>query len=293
LRIQLCSQHWPVIRKLKVHCDNRNWKLFRKEFSALGHEFTETDERLIPVHFLSLLDKFAEPFLPFSEASSRLLLQRVNLAFAISERECMKLHAYLEDIGWTSFLYDELFSIKDRWVHVYGIVQPIYLSLYWDESKNNLDRYYVSQKRFDELKPVFVDIFETLCRISVIAAAVEGIIMSNRVVVPSKPKEMEIDEFRGIENGRKFDIIKDLVPAPSFTMMRENALRNGIGHHSAHYDVRTDSIIYRRENKKGVEAFQVSYTRFCEALVKLYVQFEQASVYVECMVARSQIQPNT
>jgi hypothetical protein len=286
LRIQLCQDFWPIIQKLKVHYENRNWDLYRKEWQAIEPDFNEKREPRLIAHFLRNLHKFGEVFRPFLSSQSQLLRQRINLAESISLKACLDIVQYLRSIGWIDSLFNELYSIKDRWVHLYEIVQPVYISLYWDERENNLDAYAVSQKRFDEMKPLFVDIYETLCRISVIAATLEGIIFLKKPCVPKGTSEMLPDEYRGVENGRKYDIFQKLVPAKCFSFMADSTMRNGIGHHSAHYDVKTDAILYRKENKKGIKQFKISYTRFSEAMIKLYGQFDVASVYINWVIAR-------
>lgn len=286
VRIKLCQEIWPVIRKLQVHYSKQNWNLYRKEWQNLDAEFGEVRPTALGAHFLRQLYRFGTDFRPFTDASTSLFRQRINLAEAISAQACAELLKYLNGIGWIDYLFNELFSIKDRWINIYGIVQPIYLSLYWDPAKNNLDDYAVSQKRFDELKPLFVDCYETLCRISVIAAVVEGIIFNGQAEIPNGKKTMPPDAYRGIDNGKKFELFGNLVPAPHFNTMADGKIRNGIGHHSAHYEVGGDLIRYRKENKKGVQDFSVPYTRFCEALVMLYIQFDAASIYINWIVAR-------
>ena len=285
-RIKLCQEVWPVLRKLKIHFENRNWKLYQKEWQLIDPDFNESRELWLVAHFFRQLHRFGELFRPFSEADSQLLRQRINLAESISPKACSQLREYFDGLGWSEHLFSELYSIKDRWVNIYGIVQPIYLSLYWDERKNSLDDFAVSQKRFDELKPLFVDIYETLCRVSVIAGAFEGIIFSGNPVIPNEAREITVDEYRGTDNGKKFELFQRLVPARCFTQMSESTMRNGIGHHSAHYEVKNDVIRYRKENKKGIKSFEISYTRFCDALVRLYGQFDVASVYVNWLLAR-------
>ena len=50
----------------------------------------------------------------------------------------------------------------------------------------------MAQKRFEELKPFFVDCFESLCRVSVLAAAIEGIIWNKSLTVMTSKKQIDI-----------------------------------------------------------------------------------------------------
>jgi len=286
LRLFLCLEAWPVLRKCKVHFDNRNWRLYKKEFRALDPKFDENDENLCIAHFLRTLHRFSNAFRPFSDAKSRMLRQRINYAEALKLELCDDLRAYLRSIGWSASLFHELSSLKDRWSSIYLIVQPVYLSFYWDETTNSLDDFTLAQKRFDDLKPFFIDVYETLCRVSLIAAAIEGIIWCKDLRIQGAKHLLSLEDYRQLDNGIKATMVRNLVIGPVFSGMAENRLRNGIGHHSAHYDVKTDTIEYRNEGKGRITTDHIGYVRFCEKLAKLWYDFELVSVYIHWLVAR-------
>ena len=170
-------------------------------------------------------------------------------------------------------------SIRKQWSKHYLSLSPIYLSFYWDDKKYSLKDYTIAEKRFDELRSFYVDCFETFCHISVIAGAIEGIIHNKALGVPIPSRFVSLDEFDVTENGRKPDFLKPLKIADLFVPYIDNKLRNGIGHHSAHYDVKSDSIKYRTENKNGIQDFAISYVKFCTKLVHLFRQLHFVSQY--------------
>lgn len=139
--------------------------------------------------------------------------------------------------------------------------------------------YTLAEKRFEELRLFYVDSFETLCRISVIAGAMEGIIHNRALGVPIAKRLVSLDEFDVMKNGSKPDILKQLKIADLFVPYIDNKLRNGIGHHSAHYDVKSDSIKYRIGNDKGIQDLEISYIEFCDKVVRLYGQLHFVSQY--------------
>jgi hypothetical protein len=88
-------------------------------------------------------------------------------------------------------------------------------------------------------------------------------------------------------NGNKPDLLKDLVIADIFVPFIDSKLRNGIGHHSARYNVVKDVIEYSNQNKKAIQQMTISYVRFCEKVVRLYGQLELASIYANWIKGRS------
>ena len=181
----------------------------------------------------------------------------------------------------------ELSTIRERWSELYAAVAPIYTCLYWDDKKHTLDDFTLAQKRFEQLKPFYVDCFETFCRISVIAGGLEGIILGKGIVVPIAKRMIPIDEFDVMKNGCKPDILKQLAIGDIFVPCIDHNLRNGLGHHSAHYDVKTDCVQYSTENPKGLKRHQITYVRFCEKVVRLYSQLEVVSVYAHWLRLRA------
>jgi hypothetical protein len=181
--------------------------------------------------------------------------------------------------GKDESIYRELVAIRDRWAKHYVCLSPIYMRFYWDDSQHKLEPYSITEKRFDDLKLHYVESFETFCRISVIAAGIEGIISKGKVGVPLAKRVMDLAQFDTTPNGSKPDMLKQLRIADLFVPFIDNKLRNGIGHNSAHYDVATDSIRYRVENEKGIQDLNISYTLFCEKVVTLYRQLHVVSLY--------------
>ena len=170
---------------------------------------------------------------------------------------------------------------------MYACLAPIYTALYWNDKEHTLDSFTLAQKRFEELKPFYVDCFETFCRVSVIAAGLEGIIASTAVGVPAMRRIIPIDQFDVMKNGTKPDVLKHLAIGDIFAPYIDHNLRNGLGHHSAHYDVKTDLIQYATENPKGLKKHRVSYIRFCEKVVRLYSQLEVVSIYAHWLRQRA------
>lgn len=65
----------------------------------------------------------------------------------------------------------------------------------------------------------------------------------------------------------------------AFVGVIDTQLRNGIGHHSAHYDPDSDLVaLYDARRSKGIFR-TIPYTRFCDTLLKIFAAFELAAMY--------------
>lgn len=285
-RLTLITERWPILRNCIVHFKSGNWDLYRQEAKALGTDLGPLDKPQLIAHCLSEIHEFSEPFRPHLGHLSSLVRQRINLAETSASTCCQDLRNYLEGIGWINLLFDELCSLRDRWARIYLIIQPVFIVNEWDAASNHLTDYTLSQKRFDDIKPFYIDAFETLCRLSVIAGGIEGIISATCLVVPTSSGNIPLDEYRGMTNGRKKDIVDSWPVADVFKAMADNQLRNGVGHHAAKHDIAADEIQYRIENRSGVSSQSIKYVLFCEKILNLYGMLETASIYLHWAMAR-------
>lgn len=218
-------------------------------------------------------------FNAFDEKNEQRIKQRIALAETTSPSLVNQLARFFQGKRKDESIIRQLWAIRSRWGNLFEFLYPVYTCYYWDDGKHSLDSFTLAQKRFEELKPFYVDCFETFCRVSVIAAGLEGIILKGALGVPTTKRLMPLDEFGVMKNGSKPDLLRQLVIGDMFAPFIDSKLRNGIGHNSAHYDVKTDSVHYMNENEKGAKQFQISYIRFCEKVVKLYGQLEAVSRY--------------
>ncbi len=167
------------------------------------------------------------------------------------------------------------------------LLLPIYNVFYWDEAQHSLDSYTIAQKRFAELKPFYVECFETLCRISCIAAALEGVVKLSQAVVPTKKGSMTIEAFETMANGSKPDVLKNLPIADLFVPFIDSHLRNGLGHNAARYNVATDTVDYVNESASGKQNYSLQYVRFCEKILRIYGQLELVAIYADWLRVQS------
>lgn len=285
-RLFLVRNVWPVLKNCAVHFENRNWPLYRKEMKVLGEDLDRSNEQELMAHCLRRLHRFSTAFRPDSDGASSIVRQRINRAESINSAHCASLIAYFDGIGWSATLFHEVQSLRDRWTTVYQVIQPIYLVFEWDAKAHKLTDYTIAQKRLDDIKGFYVDGFETLCRLSVLAGAFEGIIAGTGGFVPTQTVDITPDAFRAMTNGKKKDIVSHWAVASVFAPMADNQLRNGIGHHACRYDIKSDNVEYRIENASGITPMTIPYVLFCEKIQQLYNALELAAIYLHWIQAR-------
>lgn len=286
IRQHAVDQLYPRLERLGLHFSRKQWDLFEKQYEELG--FREQHKTLLQRKrgLYSAYEIYGSFFRPKDKAPYTLIRQRISLAKIANKPEIIKLVDYFRSKSKDVDLDHQIQDIRRRWVKLYFVVAPIYTIYYWDDTVHNLSGYTLAQKRFDELKSFYIDCFETFCRISVIAAGIEGIITEGRAVVPKAKGEFSLEEFDLFKNGLKPDILKGLHNdvASLFVPFIDHKLRNGIGHHAAKYSVVDDRIDYVIENNKGIQRSAIPYILFCEKVVRLYAQIELVSIYVNWLL---------
>jgi hypothetical protein len=279
VRRMAAEKFWPQLHKLLTHFERKRWDLFDKQLKELDLDLNPTTviERIKAA--FTAIESWEQVFAPDVQKSKEAVLKRIVLARATSRPLLNDLADYFKAKGKDETISRELHSIRSKWAKYYSFLSPIYLSFCWDDKKYSLKDYTLAEKRFDELNLFYVECFETLCRISVIAGAMEGIIHNKVLGIPITKRLVSLDEFDVMANGSKPDILKQLKIADLFVPYIDNKLRNGIGHNTAHYDVKSDSIKYRNENKSGFTDFEIPYIEFCTKIVHLFRQLHVVSQY--------------
>jgi hypothetical protein len=279
IRAATAKIHGPRVLKLAIHFDRRHWPLFDKQLEQLDVGLMGRND-LERISALFYCAEACGRFFGDTRKCYQQVMERIALADSKSPALVNQLADFFKAKKKDESVVKELWSIRKRWYALYEFVSPIYVSFYWNSTKHSLDNFKLPDKRFEPLKQLYIDCFETFCRISVMAAGFEGIIREQMLGVPTAKRFWGIDEFDACKNGNKPDVLKQLEVGDLFVPFIDTHLRNGVGHHSAHYDESTDSIEYANENSKGVITRRnISYTRFCDKLVRLYGQIEAVSTY--------------
>jgi len=289
IRFFVVQKIWPTIEKLSHHYKSNNNELFAKQLKALGSGDNPKNRKDRTALLIEVLDRYGVFFRMRKNTDEQVVRQRINLGENISKDEVNKLIDYLKSKGKEQSLFLEIENIRKTWAKkIYNSLFPIFNIFYWDENNHDLDSYTLCQKRFDDFKQFYVDCFETFCRISLIAASLEGINLNRSHKIPKKNGEMELEKYDGMNNGSKPDILKNLSAIDNiFVPYIDSKLRNGVGHHVAIYNVNKDCIKCQNQSTSRIQHFEISYIRFCEKIVQLYVQIETVSLYVNWVFGKA------
>lgn len=273
---------WPVLEKLLIHELNGNLALFNDTVKRSGGKKLARSNREMTVLMVEELERFGSEFF----LDEGYTAQRIHALIKATKGKAslQTALAYYQSERRLETLWRELTAIRKTWSTVYYIVAPVYWGLMWDEKKASLDDYTLCQKRFDELKPFFADCHETFCRLAVVGAAFEGVATLDQFVIPFPASPRPVGYLEMLPNGNKHTLLAPLQHGDIFISLIDTKLRNGVGHHAAHYDVTIDCIGYRNHSpSRGVEEFSISYVRFCEKLVRLYGQLEACAPLIHFM----------
>ena len=105
--------------------------------------------------------------------------------------------------GRSEQLWHELAALSARFASCYSYVTPLLQPAYWKSRPADLSGYVVCDKRFADLKQLYVDAFATTCRISTIALALEAIIFHGSLEIPTKKGSMTVWEYDALSNANK------------------------------------------------------------------------------------------
>jgi hypothetical protein len=102
------------------------------------------------------------------------------------------------------------------------------------------------------------------------------IIQHGNLEVPTRKGTMTLEEFERMPNAAKRDHIPKMAVGDLFLPVLDTDFRNGIGHHSAHYEQGPDAIMIFDAKDSGTVSRVVGYTEFCQKVLDLFAAFELA-----------------
>ena len=288
LRFMATTSIWPMIEKILHYHEDGNTSLLTKSLKEVGYEARLDTEKDFASALIWVFDRYGLFFRMRRDSDEQTVRQRINLAESIEINGIGDFYTLFSSSGKLDQLFHQANAIRKSWARLYSFLFPIFNFYYWDSKSHNLTDYTLCQKRFDETKQFYMDCYETFCRFSNLAAALEGFIFLRQACVPKKSGSITLEEYESMPNGSKPDILKNLTAiADIFVPYIDSKLRNGVGHHSARYVVKSDTIRYINHGKKGDQEFSIPYISFCEKVVQLYVQLETVFFYWAAAYGRS------
>jgi hypothetical protein len=279
MRRAWCDSQWPWIQKLIVHFDNRNQTLFDKEANldknSPNAASWATRLRLLYKLFEGAFDSFT--------LTKRPAMKRVRQRIALAQATSPGLYDELVNLYVTSSrmvkIWQELNRIRSAFLSNYLSLSPVLRVEYWSSPPKNLSEFAVPEKNFNQLRQLYVDCFETLCRLTVLAVGLEAIIYHKSLDVPTTKGQMKLWDYEAMSNGNKHTILGKYPIQDLFVPVIDHKLRNGIGHHLAVYVPTTDEVVYYKQDGETLQENRISYTEFVFKVLQIFSVVELAALY--------------
>jgi hypothetical protein len=262
--------------RCRIHFERGNWRLFDKESPPSPDRRPTPSSRVVDLY--NCLQAGFSKFALNTQGRQQRVIQRLTLARTISAPLYTQLVEYCRSNGIIRALWTEIANIRRLIVENYNALQPLIQTRYW-EQRIDVDFFRLSDKRFNPLRQLYIDTFETLCRLMTIAIGVEAIIHHGSLEIPASKRKLTLVDFQALKSANKKYFIARYPIADLFLDVIDTELRNGVGHHSAHYDANSDLVVlYDSKGARRVTR-TMPYTRFCDCLLQLFSAFELAAMY--------------
>jgi hypothetical protein len=273
---------WPALQRAYVHFENGNFELMSQEckFVVKGMPDLIGQEKR-GGWILGVTRQFFDRYVARPQRAEK-IERSVAAATRRAENELRDLATEYVRTGRMTALWKELKSVRTQFMSLYESLLPMLMvRRYWKDHLQNIDEYLRSNKNFEDLRSFYVDTVETAFKLMVVGLAVELIAATGKAIVQTKNGDQNIWWFEQLNNGIKDTQLKMY---PNFRLIMpvlDLKLRNGVGHHSAHYDVNTDEIVYVKADGPRLDEVHLSYTQFVSKVFDAYCAFELATLYFQ------------
>lgn len=279
-RRQIKDMVWPVLQRVYVHFENGNLDLMRKDGATIIHELPDLadDENraglLMSVtrHYFDVFVAHPDQFDDVGKAAAR--------AVVANERAFRVLAEQYVTSGRMAALWKELKSVRRQFMGLYESLLPLLMvRRYWREDQQDITGYELSVKNFEDLKGFYIDCVETSFRLLVIGLATVLIAQNGAPIISTARGDKDIWWFEQMNNGIKNGQLDKYPVFSVITQALDTGLRNGVGHHSAYYDVAADEIVYVKADDANLNEMRLPYTCFVDKVFGAFCAFELATTF--------------
>ncbi|MEX2532077.1 MAG: hypothetical protein WD960_15030 [Gemmatimonadota bacterium] len=281
-----------ALARLRTHLERGNHELFIRDLEEFDRSLPDTapDWRKLK-EYADLLRVAANLMaLPRPDWLDR-IQERTETAWETSRERVGQLVTESIDAGQSLQLWHELGSFADRFHERWSLVGLLLQPAYWRDPSVAMEDFVVCDKRFSALKLLYIEAFETMCRISMLAVAVEAIISRRNLRIPTKKDSMGVWDYDRLPNSQKSHHLKGLPVDDLFVPFMDTTLRNGIGHNSARYDAATDQVVWTAFKKSGPVENRMHYTNFCRSVLEVCSTLLHVQQYFFALHIRAKATP--
>jgi len=285
IRLIWRENFWPVTKRLPIHYQNENWDLFDADARKID-EKSEEDTAFSRFALLRHIYDLPFGWMLYPDAGRRSRIQqRLTLARTIAPNIVADLASQYLRSGRIAELWRQLQEFHNSFVRDFPYLSPLLQpKLYWQKPPSDLTPYALCDKRFSELKPLFIESFEIFARLSVIAIAIEVIIHHSSLEIPTKKSSIDLWSFENLPNARKPDHLSKYPISDLFSPHLDTTLRNGIGHNAARYDAASDEVVSVKQVGATLLEDRINYTVFCDQVLELCSILFHSEIYFSALV---------
>lgn len=273
------TRTWPTIRRLRTHFDNRAIALFDKEISTLGRELSGLTWQARTDIFCSIAERFFAEFVLETSSARKQADQTARKALKSEPGRTTDYCREVVGSGHAKRLWNQLWEVRDLHLRLYPLLNALLKFSTW-KPRFKLADYYLSEKRFEEIRPLFANAFEALSKLSTLAIAFELLSTRRPLEIPTKKNSLRLGDYDELANGSKPDYLSKFAIGHLFLPYMDNHLRNGIGHNSAHYVIKDDAVWYRSSRRGKIVEKAIDYTAFVYKTIQIVGAVEVAAIFL-------------
>lgn len=271
---------WAPIERLFVHFQYSNRKLLDAEIAqGAGTPNSAPDDvaRLRSVR--AVVVDWQAPLLHDHRVDALLYYQRWRSAHNSNPTVWTDYCEQLAQSGRLSQLWRSSAELRSRYAELFSGVGAILQLALWRNPPTDLRDVVIHDKRFEDLRPLYVDAFEHMCRLSAIAMAAEGILDHGTTDVTTNNGSKTIWDFEEMKNANKAAHVAK-TPLAGLAVRMDTQLRNGVGHFQTRYDYANDEVICAKTKGPALTTWSIPYAEFCRRLVDLCSVVFELDAYV-------------
>lgn len=286
LRRNWRDSQWPWIEKLIVHFDNQNLSLFDKEAKVRKGSPPAASW----VTRLALLYSVFEGAFDNFTLNTRSAVERVRARVVLAQSKepglFDELVSQYRSSGRMLKTWQELNKARTLFLASYLTLSPILGTQYWRPPARDFDGFSLPDKRFDQLRQLYVDSFETLCRLTVVAIALEATIQHQKLALPTSKGHMTLWQYEALPHGLKHTQLTRYPIQDLFVPYMDSRLRNGLGHARAFYDSGRDEVVYYTQDDAALVETRLPYATFGFRALEMFSAMELGAYYFHALHLR-------
>ncbi len=257
---------WPSIEHLVHHFERNADDLFERELDKMAISVVSTT-----LDRFTLITRLLRSFSLFVfalDTGGVEIDQRFRLATNINQPLVKEHLEGFHNTGKLREIWRQSHKVRRDFMSLYECFSQVLQIRYWKEPPADWKQFSVSPKAFDKLRTLYIDSFETTCRLSVLAVALEAVIQHGCLELPTNNGTLNLEKYAKLPNANKWHYIARYPISRAFSTIDSTRLRNGIGHHSAYFDADNDTVVCIKDTATGPDKWHIPYSEFVDTVLQ-------------------------